>query len=552
MKRVRRGGDSKKNHVIGHCATSLKIFSANCASLRNGKMGSLNAEVRATQSNIVTLQETHFTEKGKIKLDKQFVVFEAIRPKKGGGTAIAVHEDLKPKLIEEYSDSFELLVVEIETQNKSVRVISGYGPQENWEEEKRLPFFITLEKEIDKAELAGVSTIVEIDANSKLGKENIDGDPHDTSPNGVLLADIIKRHNLILGNGNIRCTGTITRKRVTKDRIEQSVIDIVMFSSDLQEYLVAVSIDEERKHILSKISKTKKGVKVKESDHNTILTEFNLKVIANQPKEKIEVYNLKNKDCQNAFKEYTSKTNMLSSIFDKGDDNIDNLTDRLLKKINGCVAASFKKRRVVVNKNTKVETLYDRMRALKGKEDSRSKTELDEVMKKIADNAENNFKKLKKELDGIKADSGKLDKNKLWKLRKKMCPKIRDPPTAMMDRRGNVLTSEKAISERAIEVYEERLTNNDMKSHLTELETDTNKLCELRLEISKKNATDPWTMEDLKLALKQLHKDRSADPDGFINELFKEAVAGDDLLLAILKLMNKIKTTQKYPKNFEK
>ena len=63
-----------------------------------------------------------------------------------------------------------------------------------------------------------------------------------------------------------------------------------------------------------------------------------------------------------------------------------------------------------MNKNTKIETLYDRMRALKGKEDSRSKTELDEVMKKIADNAENNFKKLKKELDGIKADSGKLDK----------------------------------------------------------------------------------------------------------------------------------------------
>ena len=66
MKRVRRGGDSKKNHVIGHCATSLEIFSANGASLRNGKMDSLNEEVRAIQSNIMTLQETHFTKKGKI------------------------------------------------------------------------------------------------------------------------------------------------------------------------------------------------------------------------------------------------------------------------------------------------------------------------------------------------------------------------------------------------------------------------------------------------------------------------------------------------------
>ena len=202
--------------------------------------------------------------------------------------------------------------------------------------------------------------------------------------------------------------------------------------------------------------------------------------------------------------------------------------------------------------DTKIETLHDRMRLLKGKDDSKSKAELEDVIKEIADNAETNFKKLKKELECINADSGRLDANKLWKLRKKMCPKLRDPPTAMMDRHGNVLASEKAISERAVEVYEERLANNKIKPHLTDLEQDTNKLCEIRLEISKKNTTDPWNMEDLKIALKQLHKNRSADPDGYINELFKEAVAGHDLLLAILKLMNKIKTTQEYPKNFQK
>ena len=64
---------------------------------------------------IVTLQKTHFREKGKIKLDRECVIFEAIRTKKGGGTAIAIHEDLKPKLIEEYSEEFELLVVEVMT-----------------------------------------------------------------------------------------------------------------------------------------------------------------------------------------------------------------------------------------------------------------------------------------------------------------------------------------------------------------------------------------------------------------------------------------------------
>ena len=157
--------------MAGKCAPTLKMFSANCASLKNGKQASLNAEVASTNANIVTLQETHFKEKGKIKMKKEFVIFEAIRSKKGGGTAIAIHEDFKSKLIEEHSDKFELLVVEAVNKHKDIRIISGHGPQENWEEDKRLPFFIALETAIERAELAGKSILIELDANSKLGKK---------------------------------------------------------------------------------------------------------------------------------------------------------------------------------------------------------------------------------------------------------------------------------------------------------------------------------------------------------------------------------------------
>ena len=69
------------------------------------------------------------------------------------------------------------------------------------EEEKRLPFFIALETEIEKAELAGTSIIIELDTNSKLGRAYIANEPHDISQNGTLLADIIKKHYLTLGNG---------------------------------------------------------------------------------------------------------------------------------------------------------------------------------------------------------------------------------------------------------------------------------------------------------------------------------------------------------------
>ena len=81
---------------------------------------------------------------------------------------LAVHQDLKPKLIEEYDEPFELIVVEVETDKQNVRIMTGVGPQENREKTKRMPFFIALESEVVKAQMAGKGVIIEIDANSKL------------------------------------------------------------------------------------------------------------------------------------------------------------------------------------------------------------------------------------------------------------------------------------------------------------------------------------------------------------------------------------------------
>ena len=49
--------------------------------------------------------------------------------------------------------------------------MSGYGPQEGWKDEEKMPFFVALEEEISKAHMAGKSIIIELDAISKLGPE---------------------------------------------------------------------------------------------------------------------------------------------------------------------------------------------------------------------------------------------------------------------------------------------------------------------------------------------------------------------------------------------
>ena len=59
-------------------------------------------------------------------------MFEAIRNKAKGGPDIGVITELNPFLIQEYSEEFELLVVEIKAGKREIRIISGYGPQENW------------------------------------------------------------------------------------------------------------------------------------------------------------------------------------------------------------------------------------------------------------------------------------------------------------------------------------------------------------------------------------------------------------------------------------
>ena len=423
--------------------------------IMNGKVASLKAEVLSTQSNIITVQETHSRQKGKILMGKEFVTFEAIREKKGGGTMIAVHQDLNPKLIEEYSNDFELLVVEIDTKEENIRVITGYGPQENWEEERRLPFFIALEIEIEKATLAGKAVIIEMDANSKLGSKYIPEDPHGMTPNGSLLGGIIERQNLIVGNGSDKCQGVITRKRVTKNRTEQSVIDIILFSSHLSKHFVSMHIDEEKKHVLTRCSKTKKGIKVKESEHNVIITEFKCNIKTDNVNDKIEVYNLKNKECQSQFKKYTEETTMLSSTINEEDD-INKVIKRFMKKLNGSIAHCFRKVRVNKPNNDNNDELFNKRRLLKNKLDGETKKELEKVNEAIAEKQTKNYEKLKYELEKIKTIGGKVNSKQLWKMKKQLCPRSRDAPSAMTDAKRNLLTSDKAIQNKALEVYERK------------------------------------------------------------------------------------------------
>ena len=52
--------------------------------------------------------------------------------------------------------------------------------------------------------------------------------------------------------------------------------------------------------------------------------------------------------------------------------------------------------------------------------------------------AQANYMKICDEISDIKCDEGGINSGKLWQLKKKLSPRCRDPPTAMMDLDGKL------------------------------------------------------------------------------------------------------------------
>ena len=525
------------------------MFSNNCNGA-NLKVESLKYEIGRTSSTLFTLQETHFSKKGRIKME-DFVIFEAIRIKEHG-TMLGAHVMLQPILISEYNEEFEMLVVQVKVEGREIRVITGYGPQENQKSEKIMPFFTKLEEEIVSAKLAKKSLIIQMDANSKLGKEIIPNDPREQSPNGVILCDIIQRNELIVANAlTTKCSGVITRRRTTEVGVEESIIDFLIISSDLVDNLEELIVDEEREHALTKLTHSKNTVKKVISDHNVMLSKFNLTGANSEPIKKVEVFNFKNKENQRKFTKETSTSTSLSEVFDTNE-NINIQTEKFLKRLDKCIHKSFKKIRIGSKKPTEYEKLYAKWVEVRYKEDDESKSIAKDLETELADKfGDNIFEKIKEEIEGMNCDDGAVNSGKLWKLKKKLHKHFPDPPTAMQDSKGKLLTDKEEILEETVKHYEKVLQNRPIKEGLEEHKSEREHLANQRLKQASLNKTPDWDMIDLNEALKSLKNNKSSDSFGYVNELFKPSIIGSDLKLAVLKLMNKIKQTIVYPQCLE-
>ena len=132
-------------------------------------------------------------------------------------------------------------------------------------------------------------------------------------------------------------------------------------------------------------------------------------------------------------------------------------------------------------------------------------------------------------------------------MKKKLSPKVNEPPTAMNSADGKLLTSDTDIVDEAVNQFKKVFQHREIKSGLEKHKSEREDLCKLRLNKAGKNKTPAWSVEDVTCVLKSLKTGKSKDPYDIPNELLKPDVAGTDLILAITKLMNRIKTELKFP-----
>ena len=256
---------------------TFKVYSANANSIKN-KLDSLKFNILTLDPDVIIIQESKLKRKSQFDLPG-FECFPTIRGDSGGGILIACKHSFKPILIYEGNPECEVLVIEIKVNSQTqIRVIAGYGPQECAPSIVREAYRNAVEEQVSRAHLAGCMIIVAEDANAKLGPNLIPHDPHQISENGKLLAGMIDRQSLSIINASEKCRGgPITRRRIAKGKLEESCIDYILTSQDLDKQLIEAMIDSKQLYTLTKFTSTKGICNIKKSDHFSLIATFNIK-----------------------------------------------------------------------------------------------------------------------------------------------------------------------------------------------------------------------------------------------------------------------------------
>ena len=171
------------------------------------------------------------------------------------------------------------------------------------------------------------------------------------------------------------------------------------------------------------------------------------------------------------------------------------------------------------------------------------KEDIEDIEAKISEIvAKENIDKIKQTFSKLSQAEGCSISQGIWSLKKKNFPKVSaSVPAAKKDINNRLISDPAGLKQLYLETFTHRLRERPAKECYSELSDLQESLLRKRLAISRFRKSAPWTEKDVITVMKSLKANKSKDPHGMINELFKFPNAGADLIKSITVLMNRIK-----------
>ena len=365
--------------------------------------------------------------------------------------------------------------------------------------------------------------------------------------NGRLLENFLDRHpHLSIVNALPQCKGLITRRRIRKDETEESILDFFIVCSKVLPFVSSMLIDEDKKYILTNYKQFAKTGKAIDSDHFTEFMDVDIEVEHTKP-ERVEIYNFNEDESKAKFKKLTSDTDEFTQCFEDETPLLKQIENwqMLLKRF---CSKSFKKIRVK-KKNVKptkepLKTLIDQRNALlKVLKDPGDDKKIKAITKRISEiEAEENRNQIMKDFKEYSDNPESINVNQMWKRLKRTWPKCGPSlPVAKKNHRGNIITGPRDIKNLLATEYKDRLRMRPTRPDLGSLRLRREKIFQMKLKISKLRKSPDWTTANLDQVLSDLKRNKSRDPQGYVNEIFKHGVIGDNLKKSLLIMMNNLK-----------
>ena len=465
----------------------------------------------------------------------------------GGGFALGVAKELSPAFVREGDDDCEALSVEISVKNLTIRCCAAYGCQETYRVERKEKFWNYLDEEVFLAEQTGAGFVLQFDGNLWAGEQLVPGDPRPQNRNGKLFEEFLARHtHLSIVNALPQCEGLITRKRIKNGDIEESILDFFVVCSKVLPYITRMVIDESKKFVLTNYRNVTKTGKAVDTDHFTEYLDLDIKVEPEKP-ERVEIFNFRDEESKTKFRKSTSETEDFTKCF-QSETPLLNQIEHWQQVLQMYVSQSFEKIRIR-KKNFKpiknpLKMLIDERNLLsKSFNNIDVKLKLEEVTKRIGElEAEENRNKIMKNFKEFSENPENINVQQVWKIIKKLWPKGGTSlPVAKKNFKGKIVTAPKDIKNLLAMEYKNRLRARPMRPDLMALKQRRQKIFRMKMKLSRKRKSPDWTISDIDKALSDLKNNKSRDPQGYINEIFKHGVVGDNMKNSLVMMMNLMK-----------